>query len=611
MRVKWNRNLDGIRPLITVPETDVLSNGKLEDCCDNGNSLHSSPESDGETQALPKNVDIAPNITNGGNSVSVPSCESPSPSSASITSKRSDKSKARISSLFGLFKTKDKAPNDTNSEDCVSNVSELSSATIPSLISPSIAKRKSNYGSRDSILTCIPHEKISFEADTRRRRRANTLLARNSLRRSWQHLNTPSKVSVGSASYILPKERLPIHLSRSPVVVRHKSLDEDSSITNKKSDHLSGVESNDEQNQKQSIETQKTGSDCKPLSESAFDDQKEDHKRRAENNSIFDMQTDVQKVQTLQSKPNCISGSDLSAKNSYGCDEVDDNRVQSVVNSFDSKQNLLNNSKIIFDPKNNSKSQQKFKFDKIEANICNAVSKLDPNTQNLLNQNNGIADTDSVEKEPISAKVDRMSQTSPLLNANQKSDQIIDSALKSIPQHNETIDESEQLTEFAIVNDGLSSPSNTSSNIVKVKVKKDQLPESETVYFSTHIVSPSSTVSTANHQCNSDDAVVLTFINDEPMNSKIADKDLCGKSDIFVKSVPIQGILRVRNRDSNSDDSASNSLKKSDLSGKSQKKVHFADSCFNSRSPSRGRSRAIKGRHYGSLSTIRTIRTNL
>ena len=614
MRVKWNRNLDGIRPLITVPETDVLSNGQFEDnnCCDTKNSINSEVKINAEPQVLPLNGDIPPNATTVSyetNSVFQPSCESPSPSSASITSRRSDKSKARISSLFGLFKAKDKAPNDTNSEDCVSNVSELSNATIPSLISPSIAKRKSNYGSRDSILTSIPHESIGFEADTRRRRRANTLLARNSLRRSWQHLNTPSKVSVGSASYIIPKDRFPIHLTRSPVVIRSKSLDQDSPLNDKKD------EWQDQSNQIQSVETQRNESDVEPLPESALNDPKEVHKRKVDNNCTFNMQTDVQ---TLESKTNCISGPDLSAKNSCGCDEVDDNKVQSVVNSYDSKQNLLNKSKN-FDPKNNFKSNVKFKFDEIEANICEAVSKNEMQTNaNDVNHNNNIADTDSPENEPMRAKVDRMSQTSPQMSSNQSSDQIISSeSLKSIPQYNEAVDEklspNEQLIESPTPSDGSVATSDTSSNIIKVKVKKDQLPESEMVYFSTHIMSSPSTVLTANidNECNDEDAIVLTFINDEPMSSRIVYKDMSDKSDIFVKSPPIQGILRVRNRDSNSDDSASNSLKKSDVSGKSQKKVHFADSCLYSRSPSRGRSRAVKGRHYGSLSTIRTIRTNL
>ncbi|CAG2105721.1 unnamed protein product [Medioppia subpectinata] len=189
MRVKWNRNLDGIRPLITVPETDVISSETL-DVEDLDNKTCFTDLNDNTTES--NEINGTNGCDNVVDAVLVRTCESPCPSSVSISSKRSDKSR-RISSLFGLFRIKDKNI-DNNSEDCVSNFSELSGATIPSLISHSMSKRKSSYGSRDSIL--LSHEKIGFEADTRRRRRANSLLAKGSMRRSWQQLNGSPKLPI-------------------------------------------------------------------------------------------------------------------------------------------------------------------------------------------------------------------------------------------------------------------------------------------------------------------------------------------------------------------------------------------------------------------------------
>ena len=611
MRVKWNRNLDGIRPLITVPETDVISNGKLQDI--------DNCEKKSFTDFNENSTENSENIANNGiDSVRAQACESPCPSSASITSKRSDKSKARISSLFGLFKVKDKV-NDNNSEDCVSNFSELSGTTVPSLLSESVSKsRKSSYGSRDSILSI--HEKIGFETDSRRRRRANSLLARSSLRRSWQQLNANNR-PIGP-NYIITRERYSNHYlnksSEQPLLISSQIC-----YMRPKSELSPEVSSKVESEEGSQTETNITGSESQPIPRS---DHKKDNKE-LENNSIFVMQT---VVQTVECKSNCISESDLFEK-SGGCDQSDgcdgvDNKVQSVVNSLDSEYISLNNSKMIFDPKNSFKyikNEPKLESDKTNPNIFNDISKNGVQLKEICvnNENNGIH---------IVIKSDETTQTTPQLSSKRKSDKTIDSNIKTSLNS----DDSKQNCELNFrqtVEQTLESPdplincespitsindsiNGCADNIIKVKVKKTHLPESEAVCFSTQIVSSPSTVSTpdTDNESNNDRAVVLTFINDEPMTSRdrFVDNENI-KSDIFVKSTPIQGILRVRSRDSNSEDSSNGLTKTNELNVKSQKKVHFADNCLHNRNASHGRSRTVKGRHYSALGSIRTIRTNL
>jgi hypothetical protein len=154
------------------------------------------------------------------------------------------------------------------------------------------------------------------------------------------------------------------------------------------------------------------------------------------------------------------------------------------------------------------------------------------------------------------------------------------------------------------------SETSISTDIVKVKVKKNQLPEFEVVSFSSHRTPSPSTVSPTNSSSN-DEPLVVTFIDDEPMTKAAFERENT-KSHVLVKSTPIQGILRLRShKDSNSEDNSSDSLTKTMGPKISQKKVHFAENCLHNRHTNRVRSRPLKSRHYGSYGTIRTIRTNL
>ena len=196
MRVKWNRNLDGMhRNLVTVPETEeihcanrelVAINGSTDVVIDlNKNSMGNGVIANGNRNHNQTNL-----------SVKVENCDKPhSSTTASTGLKKSDKSRPRLTSLLSLFKNKDKHKNHVNG-DCDSNCSSFSSRSM----NPYSPIRNSNCRRKLSF-----DEEKYFETDSRRRRRANTLLMKSSIRRSWNQLNMHNKLSV-TTGYIIAKE---------------------------------------------------------------------------------------------------------------------------------------------------------------------------------------------------------------------------------------------------------------------------------------------------------------------------------------------------------------------------------------------------------------------
>jgi hypothetical protein len=314
----------------------------------------------------------------------------------------------------------------------------------------------------------------------------------------------------------------------------------------------------------------------------------------------------------------CMTSANLNENNSLngcGCDDEVDKvqNVTKIVNSLDSQQNSINNSKTITDPKNNSKNN---KTEHKNINIVNnTISKVRLQSDICVTNTNDMLDLDSDKTDSIDINIVEKTTLS--------NDQINDHFLSikhNLSEENNNINNNNNIdkqSEQSIIRveevESIELTTNTSetsisTDIVKVKVKKNQLPEFEVVSFtSNRTPSPSpSTVSPINY--SNDEAVVVTFIDDEPMTKTT-------KSDVLIKSTPIQGILRLRShKDSNSEDNSSDSLTKTMGPKISQKKVHFADNCLHNRHTNRVRSRPLKSRHYGSYGTnrtIRTIRTNL
>jgi hypothetical protein len=600
MRVKWNRNLDGVRPLITVPETDVISDAKYE--VQNNDNNTSFP-------------DLNYNTTNTNDShvIKVRTCESPSPSSASVTSKRSDKSKTRISSLFGLFKLKERVI-DNNNEDCVSNYSELSNSVINPTM-PSMTIRRKSYESGDSMISGL--EKIGFEADTRRRRRANTLLLKSSMRRSWQQLNGHSKLSV-PAGYLVCREPriLYSNYTHSPLQSLRRKISEPDLLISSRSSLNRAITNvlpqvgNELNSDNLNAETNKT---CLNINSD-----RETVKTNTKTNINIDELHRNDIIDKTDEQIKCMTSANLNENNSLngcGCDDEVDKvqNVTKIVNSLDSQQNSINNSKTITDPKNNSKNN---KTEHKNINIVNnTISKVRLQSDICVTNTNDMLDLDSDKTDSIDINIVEKTTLS--------NDQINDHFLSikhNLSEENNNINNNNNIdkqSEQSIIRveevESIELTTNTSetsisTDIVKVKVKKNQLPEFEVVSFtSNRTPSPSpSTVSPINY--SNDEAVVVTFIDDEPMTKTT-------KSDVLIKSTPIQGILRLRShKDSNSEDNSSDSLTKTMGPKISQKKVHFADNCLHNRHTNRVRSRPLKSRHYGSYGTnrtIRTIRTNL
>jgi hypothetical protein len=604
MRVKWNRNLDGVRPLITVPETEVISDAKFE-VQNNDNNISFPDLNDNTTNNDSQNV------------IKVRTCESPSPSSASVTSKRSDKSKTRISSLFSLLKLKEKAIIDNNNEDCVSNYSELSNSAI----NPIINNRRKSYESRDSMIS--GQEKIGFEADTRRRRRANTLLLKSSMRRSWQQLNGHSKLSV-SAGYLVCREPRISNYTHSPLQSLRRKVSEPDLFTSRSSQNRAITDVlpqvlNELNYDNSNVETNKTCLNINSVNtdiniNSVNTDINIDE---LHSNDIIDKTVE----QTfLNDQIKCITSANLNEQNSLngcGCDKVQN--VTKIINSLDSQQNSINNSKTITDLKNNDKNniiEHKLSSDKNTNIVNNTVSKVKLRSDICVTNTNDILDLDSDKTDSININI--VEKTS--LSNDQINDHFM-SIKQNISEENnincnnvdkeseQSIIRVEELESIELITNKQINTSSTSisTDIVKVKVKKNQLPEFEVVSFTSNRSPSPSTVSNSNsYSYTNDEPVVVTFIDDEPMIK--ADT----KCDVLVKSTPIQGILRLRsNKDSNSEDNSSDSLTKTMGPKISQKKVHFADSCLHNRHTNRVRSRPLKSRHYGSYGTIRTIRTNL
>lgn len=597
MRVKWNRNLDGVRPLITVPETDVISDAKFE--------LHNHNNS-----SFP---DFNDNNTNDSlNIIKLRTCHSPSPSSASVSSKRSDKSKTRISSLFGLFKLKERVIIDNNNEDCVSNYSELSNGAINQTM-PSMSNRRKSYESGDSMIS--GQEKIGFEADTRRRRRANTLLLKSSMRRSWQQLNGHSKLSIsaGHLVYREPRIHSPLQSLRRKVSEPDLFISSRSSLNRAITDVLPQVE-NQLNSDNSNPETNKT---CLNINLNRETVKTDININELHSNDIID-KTDEQTVEQIISMTSA-NLNEINSPNGCGYDEVDKvQNVTKILNSLDSQQNSINNSKTITDPKNNDKNKNEHKLSSDKN--TNTVSKVRLRSDICVTNTNDISNLDSDKTDSIDISIVQKT----LLSNDQINDHFL-SIKQNLSEENNNINcnnidkQSEQsiirveeLESIDLITNREINRSETSisTDIVKVKVKKNQLPEFEVVSFSSHRTPSPSTVSPTNSSSN-DEPLVVTFIDDEPMTKAAFERENT-KSHVLVKSTPIQGILRLRShKDSNSEDNSSDSLTKTMGPKISQKKVHFAENCLHNRHTNRVRSRPLKSRHYGSYGTIRTIRTNL
>lgn len=669
MRVKWNRNLDGIhRPMLNLHETAVVTDGNdrnevnnritAEDVDLNKNDIKANCDSNG---VVNNHVNNHPPADNSSFNKETKCDNLSSSSSISSLTKRGDaKTVTKLSNLLGLLKIRDK--RNANSISCGNNANGVivnesdSNSNYSEALSGSITTRNYNGKRKFSIdsESIVSNDSVGFAADTRRRRRANNLLLRGSLRRSWQQLRDQETLS-NSSKYILVKDmHVPssfyAYPSYSPALIPRR--DSDSEVSNLNNDltnaNAAGILTYlEEETFDVDNETGANDTSCDKLLAAKVDLNRKKYIATIEEADVIDeyLSEQTAEVQTRLRRERAaldrssdepemlindvVNKSDRSYKNINCANNVGNNNSHLFVEDVKQKQSSNEAARFVAEKYESTIEKVREKEENVSEAKDNPREEVhgtlppkpdqvtfafnvDKSMRDWQGANNTIPEPlheivrhEKFFKNNIDSSVcedEAKNNNNALTNLlpedsscfNDRANVTSEDEPEVLLPHNESVENEEEEEE-----------------IIRVTVKKCRVPDIEIA----NLCITNDIILAGHHASNF--TSILSLSDAEPMSfetTSSSDSNVISISNgpVSLDAKPIQGILRNKNKKSaDVVDGFNSAAPLSVLQGYAPKKVHFAENSIQHCNTSRYRNRLYKPRHNNHNHNNGTIRTNL